>query len=788
MTSLADAQAALQHIPPHDRETWVRLAMAVKSEFGEAGRETWESWSRGAENYRAADAAAVWRSAKESGGVTIATLFHTAKENGFDPASVAPPKPPTPAEIAQRKARAEAEQAKIEKRQAEAAGLALRTWAKGSAADGHPYLIRKGVQPTDTIRKLPAERVAEIIGYHPKSSGEPLTGDVLVIPVKVETLTTLEMIDETGRKAALYGGKKSGGLWSPAKLPKGDGDGLTLAIAEGVATTLSIHESGEFISIAALSAGNLPAVAARMRNKFPAARMVICGEPGGGLKHAKRAAQENDAALAVWPGGDANDLHQAQGLEAVRQLIEKANTADDCTEDGATVAIPPQPGEDFNDMASRAGLEAVRQCLGPGVARVALICAADIKPEQIRWIWPGWLAAGKLHVLAGAPGTGKSTLAFSLGATISNGGRWPGGEQAEPGDVVIWSGEDDPKDTIVPRLRACGANMGRVHILGGMTGPDPRPFDPSQDIPALRYALMGRNIRLLIVDPVVSAVAADSHKNTEVRRALQPLVDIATATGCAVLGISHFTKGTAGRDPVERVTGSLAFGALARVVMATAKLPEEEHNGARLLARAKSNIGPDTGGFHYNLDLVEIPDYPGIVNTRVLWGKAVDGAARDLLADAERDRDEGNTATGAAMQWLTDMLSAGPVKAAEVTREARAAGIGAKPLRSAREKLGVKPHKVGFPGQWWWSLEDAPGEDAPKMPTHAGRASSEEEELQDINNTGVLRRCPEDALGKSKMPSTPEDALPQSMGTFGASSEIEDCVTLSEDDLFGGQQ
>jgi|MTBAKSStandDraft_1061840.scaffolds.fasta_scaffold08437_6 putative DNA primase/helicase len=390
---------------------------------------------------------------------------------------------------------------------------------------------------------------------------------------------------------------------------------------------------------------------------------------------------------------------------------------------------------------------------------VKLVCAADIKPEAVKWLWPGWIPRGKLSLLAGAPGTGKSTLAFAIAVTVSISGIWPDGGQADQGNVVIWSGEDDAADTIIPRLIACGSDLSRIHILGGMSGPDPRTFDPAKDLPALQQALKGRGVTLLIVDPVVSAVASDSHKNTEVRRSLQPLVDLAADAGCAVLGISHFSKGTAGRDPVERVTGSLAFGALARVVLATAKLPEE-HGGARLLARAKSNIGPDTGGFHYHLEQVEIPGYPGIFNSRVLWGKAVDGAARDLLAEAERN-DDNKTETDMATEWLTDLLTTGSMKASDVTREAKAAGIGSKPLRSAREKLGVKTTKKGFPGCWWWSLpEDALAEDAPKMPQHAGRAPSENDDSYIYNNTSFLRRCPEGAQGKSKMPSNPEDAHP----------------------------
>lgn len=110
-------------------------------------------------------------------------------------------------------------------------------------------------------------------------------------------------------------------------------------------------------------------------------------------------------------------------------------------------------------------------------------------------------------------------------------------------------------------------------------------------------------VRLLIVDPVVSAVAGDSHKNTEVRTAMQPLVDLASHLGAAVVGITHHSKGTVGRDPTERVTDSIAFTAVVRVVLLAAKVKDDQGNDKRILVRSKSNIGPDDGGFEYCIEL-----------------------------------------------------------------------------------------------------------------------------------------------------------------------------------------
>lgn len=233
---------------------------------------------------------------------------------------------------------------------------------------------------------------------------------------------------------------------------------------------------------------------------------------------------------------------------------------------------------------------------------VRLTCAANIKPEPINWLWDGWLARGKLHIFAGQAGTGKTTIAMALAATVSTGGCFPDGFQCPVGNVLIWSGEDSAKDTLVPRLMAAGADLQHIHFIDDVQhGNESRSFDPATDISAMlgAAARMG-DIALLIVDPVVNAVAGDSHKNGEVRRALQPLVEFGEKLGCAVLGISHFSKGTSGKEPLERVSGSLAFGALARIVLATAKITEGETT-RRIFCRAKSNIGPDHDGFEYDV-------------------------------------------------------------------------------------------------------------------------------------------------------------------------------------------
>ncbi len=269
--------------------------------------------------------------------------------------------------------------------------------------------------------------------------------------------------------------------------------------------------------------------------------------------------------------------------------------------------------------------------------RVLLVSGASLNPQPVAWLWRHWLALGKLHILAGAPGQGKTTLAIAMAATVTIGGRWPDGTRCTSGNVLIWSGEDDPEDTLLPRLLAAGADRDRCHFIkGSLRDGAVVPFDPSRDLQQLHQAIEAiGGIRLLIVDPVVSAVTGDSHKNTEVRRAMQPLVDLASACQCVVLGITHFAKGGQGTDPAQRVVGSVAFTAVARVVMVAAKVKGEEGQDTRILARSKSNIGPDDGGFEYHLEQCE--PLPDIQASRIAWGKSVEGTARELLTDPEED-------------------------------------------------------------------------------------------------------------------------------------------------------
>lgn len=350
---------------------------------------------------------------------------------------------------------------------------------------------------------------------------------------------------------------------------------------------------------------------------------------------------------------------------------------------------------------------------------VRLIRGDTVALEPVRWLWRGFLPAGMLTILGGAPGCGKTTIALSLAATVTRGGAWPDGSRcAQAGDVLIWSGEDAPA-VLAQRLVASGADMRRVHFIDGVSDRDGDAFDPGRDMELLEATADKLQApRLLILDPVVSAVAGDSHKGAEVRRALQPVVTLGQRLGCAVLGITHFSKGTNGRDPVERVTGSIAFAALARLVLVAAKVkaePGDEGEARRVLMRAKSNIGADDGGFAYALERVEVA--PEVEGQRVQWLEALQGTARELLTEADADsagEDEGGARDCA--DWLREFLAAGPVPPREVKRCADEAGYAWRTVQRSMRRAGVDSRRIGFGKEAEWFLAASRATVAPVAP------------------------------------------------------------------------
>jgi hypothetical protein len=336
---------------------------------------------------------------------------------------------------------------------------------------------------------------------------------------------------------------------------------------------------------------------------------------------------------------------------------------------------------------------------------VEITKGSDVTPVAVRWLWKGWLAFRKLEILAGAKGTLKTTIAITWAACVTAAGNWPDGTKAEKGDVLIWSGEDDFDDTILPRFLAAGGDPNHLYYVNdAYVDGKRRPFDPARDMDKLIEAAKAiPNLVLVIIDSVVSVVTGDSHKNAETRRGLAPLRYFASETNCCVLGLTHFTKNTRGNDPIERITGSLAFGALPRVAMVTAKpiAADLKHR----IVRAASNIGPDGGGFEYSAYQQPLPEYNNLPAQRIAWGDWLEGSALDLLNDVELPKsDETAPRLSAAAQFLKTVLAEGPMPVARLREEADAAGHSWITVRRAQDELGITSEKDGFSVGWAWRL------------------------------------------------------------------------------------
>jgi putative DNA primase/helicase len=170
---------------------------------------------------------------------------------------------------------------------------------------------------------------------------------------------------------------------------------------------------------------------------------------------------------------------------------------------------------------------------------------------------------------------------------------------------------------------------------------------------------------------------------------------------CAVIGISHFTKGTGGKDPIERVTGSLAFGALPRIVFAAAATDEtSDYDMPRIFVRAKSNIGPRGGGFGYDIDAAPLMDRPDIIATRIDWMGPIEGTARDLL-DAAGPQPERKSKLSDAETFPKSIIQPGEKKLQTyIAAEAEANGMSMVTLKRAKKAAGVTSTKVRE--TWWW--------------------------------------------------------------------------------------
>jgi len=344
---------ALTFIPADDHEVWLKVGMAIQSEFGEEGWQLFDGWSSTGGNYDARQNRQRWKTFKPGGGVTIATVFDMTRAGGW---------------------RDDTFRTHRVTRDAKQKAQAL--WANAVEATGaHLYLKRKALGTASGLKEISATQAATILGYAPKGRNGTLSGTLLVVPVtRSGKITSAQLIDGDGNKHFIARGAISGGSWCTHELRSETKPGDRILIAEGVATAITASLATNDVAVAALSNSNLRAVAKDLKSRHPSAVLHIVADvdkvTGKPDRHAVAAARDVGGILIVptfEPGQikDLNDLLVVRGLEAVTGVITEGSANHN---EVATWAEPRPIARHFD--AQDYPLEALPELLRAAVSEV----------------------------------------------------------------------------------------------------------------------------------------------------------------------------------------------------------------------------------------------------------------------------------------------------------------------------------------------------------------------------------------------------------------------------------
>lgn len=338
--------------------------------------------------------------------------------------------------------------------------------------------------------------------------------------------------------------------------------------------------------------------------------------------------------------------------------------------------------------------------------RLVMTPASEIALRRVRWCWEGRLAVGTLGLLAGPEGLGKSTVAATIGAALTR-GTLPGEFEGAPAAVLVCATEDSWAHTIAPRFLAAGADLGRVYKIEAAEAGLTTPLSLPTDLVELEAVAGNLGAALLIFDPLISRLdaALDSHRDGEVRQALEPLVKIADRTGMAILGLIHHNK-SGKSDPLDLVMASKAFTAVARSVHTVVRDPDEEGAGRRFFGTPKNNLGTidlPTLSFGIEPFIFDTDDGPGSTG-KVVWQGEHRESIADVLVRANEDPGK-RTAEREAIAWLREFMAEHDGRVPAVVGEAAAAEAGHSrtTLQRARSRLHVGSVREGR--GWLWIVK-----------------------------------------------------------------------------------
>lgn len=328
---------------------------------------------------------------------------------------------------------------------------------------------------------------------------------------------------------------------------------------------------------------------------------------------------------------------------------------------------------------------------------------SKVEPKVVEWLWKPYLPIGKVTLLDGWPGIGKSYITCKLAAIVSQGGGFPNGYAFEPGNVLMFNAEDGLADTLRPRLEACGADLSKVYCLDILHKDGIATFDQAG---LLRFesTIMEYDPRFVIVDPLFAFTGAgvDIHRANESRAVSSRLAAIAAKYALSMLCVRHLNKGGGGGSTMRAGIGSIDWIAAARVGLLAGCDPDDESKMA--LTNYKNNLAKKGEPLGYRIDF-----NPEADQGEFIWTGTSDLTADRILAPHTHE-DAGESAQRAdAKDFLYNLLLQGRLESGEVWRSASQAGISERALKDAKIGLGIKPYKEGGEcgrrgAKWYWEL------------------------------------------------------------------------------------
>jgi hypothetical protein len=389
---------------------------------------------------------------------------------------------------------------------------------------------------------------------------------------------------------------------------------------------------------------------------------------------------------------------------------------------------------------------------------------SEVRTRPIDWLWRGYIPLRKVTILDGDPGLGKSTLLLDLASRGSVGGLAPTGEPLGDAFTTIYvTVEDDAEDTIVPRIHAAGGDSSRFHLVRKLSLP--------AEVDRLEATANQLKARLIVIDPLMAYLGDGVKTNDDhlVRRALEPLADMAARLDVAIVLIRHLNK-RVGDDAIYRGGGSIAFTGLARSVLAVGRDPDDHDR--MILAPIKLNVARRQPSLAYRI--VADGDYEP---ARIAWEGTSDRSAEDLIG---RTRDEagGQSKTGELATAMRELLevNGGSMPAAEACRALKEDGfnLGSRDnLKRARDHAGADSTKDGFAGGWVWSLRGSTRTSDSSVPSQVNPSKSPK------RPKGPTKR----PKGPTKRPKGPiSSSIEEPVSSSPEPSQSESAATFWEDD------